>query len=87
MIVKVAGSRFSVAREVTCTCPLPVVKPGAAAVMVVTPKPMPLTLNRVDPVPPSAMNMLEGVTAALEGSALVRVTNTPPGGAGEANVT
>ena len=71
----------------TCTCVLADAKPGAEALTVADPAPPAVSLARVDEVCPSPMKTLLVFSAATEGLLSVRVTNTPPPGAGAAKVT
>src|SRR5207249_7125892 len=76
----------------TCICRLAVEYPGADAVTVENPSlamvSPPVIVGRVaGAVAPPAMKTLDGVTVNFEGSLLVSVTVTPPGGAGVDKLT
>src|SRR4029077_13538642 len=62
-------------------------KPGAEAVRVADPRPMPLSAGCVDVVVPAGMKTLAGLTAARAGSLLVSVMSTPFAGAGTDRLT
>ena len=71
----------------TCTWVLADAKPGAEAVTVADPAAPAVSLARADEVWPSPMKTLPVFSAATEGLLPVRVTNTPPPGAGADKVT
>ena len=71
----------------TCTCVLAGAKLGAEAVTVADPAAPAVSRDRADEVWPSPMKTLLVFSAATEGLLSVRVTNTPPAGAGAAKVT
>jgi hypothetical protein len=73
---------------VTVTLVLPDVKPDADAVMVAIPALWPFTWGCEPGVlAPAGIRKLDGEAVAFAGSLLVRVTVTPPAGAGTGNVT
>lgn len=93
MIVRLPGQKLIVVAVVppnaTCTCPPAVAYPGADAVIVAEPTPMPVTIvpTRAAAVVPGDMKTIDGETVATEGLLVVSVTNTPPAGAADPNAT
>ena len=85
VIVRVFGVNAGVA--FTCTVWLAGVYAGAVAVMFADPRPTPVTWGCVVGVVAPAGTVTLEVTVTLEGSLLVKVTVTPPAGAGVERVT